>query len=213
MISLSYLAEHLLQLRHHFPIFVNDRDSLRYHLIDDDLCRFSLVDDRSRQSHQVGSRIVHLFVGQVVAFGVEIVLDRDDTFVGQVFDLVLSVLFPVGDVGIAADTERSSREDDGAHVVIEARSLHGVLVCLGCASFFGQYEARTDPDGRGAEGEGSGEGLSVEETACCDYLDRLTRQGGFLRFAQFSDGGDQDRGWNVTGMSTSLHGVSDRAMP
>ena len=57
------------------------------------------------------------------------------TFVRELLDIVLSVFFPVVDVGISPYSERSTSEDDGAYVVIKSSGLDSLLVGLGCAGF------------------------------------------------------------------------------
>lgn len=61
--------------------------------------------------------------------------DRDDALAGELFDVSLSVLLPVGDVWVVADSERSAGEDYCADVIVEAGGLDGVLVGFRGAGF------------------------------------------------------------------------------
>lgn len=59
---------------------------------------------------------------------VEVVLDWDDTLGCKLLDLLGTVCLPVVDVGVVAHSQWSSSEDDGSHVVVEARSADSLLV-------------------------------------------------------------------------------------
>lgn len=61
--------------------------------------------------------------------------NRNDTLVGEFFDVVLSVLLPVIDVWVSSYSEWSTGEDDGTDVVIEASGLDGFFVRFRCTGF------------------------------------------------------------------------------
>ena len=183
---------------------INDRDSLINHLIHNLLRTFPLVHDRRRLAHQERTGVLHLLVCELVALGVEVVFDGDDTLAGQLFDLGLSVVFPVVDIFVHANAEGAAGEDDGADVVVEAGGLDGVLVGFRGAGFFGEDEAGADPDGGGAESEGCGERLTVEEAAGGDHLDRFAGHGGGFSFDEFGDGGNEDGCWDIAGVAAAL---------
>ena len=130
-------------------------------------------------------------------------LDGDDALARQVLDLVLAVLLPVVNVRVSPHAQRPAGEDDGAHVVVEAGGSDGLLVCLGCAGFLRQDEARADPDGAGAECHGGCEGLAVEQTAGGDDLHGVAHRA-LLALAQRGDSRDQDGGGHVARVATAL---------
>ena len=74
-------------------------------LVDDGLGGLLLVDDGRNLAHQEGTGVVEGLVIDIVGKVLKVVLDRDDTLGGELLDLVLAVLLPVGDVGVVADTE------------------------------------------------------------------------------------------------------------
>lgn len=74
-------------------------------LINNSLGRLLLIDDGSDLAHQEGTGVVQGLVVNVIRQVLHVVLDRDDTLGGQLLDLLLAVLFPVGDVGILANTK------------------------------------------------------------------------------------------------------------
>lgn len=135
-------------------------------------------------------------------------LNWDNTLGGQLLDLLCTVVLPVGNVGVLADAHWATSEDDGADVVIEARGLDGVLVSLGSTSLLSEDEAGTNPDGRGTKGEGSSDGLAVVDTTSGDNLDWLAGHWGLVALDEIDDGWDEDGGWGVTGVSTSLTTLS-----
>lgn len=131
-------------------------------------------------------------------------LDGDGSLRGQLLDLGLPVLLPVGDVVVPAHAQRPAREDDGAHVVVEARRAHGFLVGLGRAGLFAEHETGADPDGASAQHQRRGERLAVEDATRGDYLDRLARHGTRLAGAETRDFRNEDGGGNVAGVAASF---------
>lgn len=94
-----------LQLSEHLVALGEKNSSIVDKLVDDGLGRLLLVDDGSDLAHQEGTGVVEGLVINIVGKVLEIVLDGDDTLGGELLDLVLAVLLPVGDVGVVADTE------------------------------------------------------------------------------------------------------------
>lgn len=74
-------------------------------LVDDGLGGLLLVDDGRNLAHQEGTGVVKGLVIDIVGKVLKVVLDRNDALGGELLDLVLAVLLPVGDVGVIADTE------------------------------------------------------------------------------------------------------------
>lgn len=87
---------------------LNVLDGLVDHLVDNDLCGKAVVDDGGRLAHEEGAGVVHHLVVEVVALALNVVLDGDLAGARQLLDLGLSVLLPVGDVGVVADAQRSA---------------------------------------------------------------------------------------------------------
>jgi len=95
-------------------------------------------------------------------------------------------------------------EDDSTDIVLEASGADSLLVSLGSTGLISQDEAGTDPDSRGAEHEGSGNGVAVVETAGSDDLDRLASQRALVALDQLGNGGDEDSGRNIAGVAAAL---------
>lgn len=131
-------------------------------------------------------------------------LDWDNTLGGELLDLLCAVLLPVVDVVVLADTHWATSEDDGAHVVVVTSSADGLLVSLGCTSLLSEDEAGSNPDGGSTESKSSSDGLSVVDTASSDNLDVLTSHWGLLSLAKLNNGWDENSGWGISGVSTSL---------
>lgn len=131
-------------------------------------------------------------------------LDGDDTLGSELLDLLGAVLLPVQDVRVLADAQGTTSEDDSADVVLEAGSADSLLVGNGGTGLIGQNEAGTDPDGGGTEHESSGDGVAVEQTTSGDDLDGLAGQRALAALDQLGDGGDEDGGGDVTGVTATL---------
>lgn len=131
-------------------------------------------------------------------------LDGNDTLGSELLDLILAVLLPVNDVVVLADAQRATSEDDSTDVIFEASSADSLLVGDGSTSLVGQNEAGPDPDGGGAEHERSGDGVTVEQTAGGDDLHGLAGQRALAALDQLGDGGDEDGGGDVTGVTAAL---------
>jgi hypothetical protein len=95
-------------------------------------------------------------------------------------------------------------EDDGADIVVEPRGTHGLLVGARRAGLLGQNKAGADPDGAGAEHEGRGQRLAVEDAASSDNLDGLAGHRRGLALDELHDGGDEEGGGHVAGVATAL---------
>lgn len=111
----------------------NPFNSTANHLIDDLLGGLPLIHDSRSLAHQEWPCVVHSVIINIVSHPLEVVLDRDDTLIGQLLDVVLAVVLPVFDVRVAAHSERTASENDGADIVVEARCADGFLVGLRCA--------------------------------------------------------------------------------
>lgn len=75
---------------------------------------------------------------------------------------------------------------------------------LGGTSLVGQNEASTDPHGGSTEHESSGNRVTVEQTTGSDDLDRLAGQRALLALDQLGNRGDENGGWDVTSVTTTL---------
>jgi hypothetical protein len=67
-----------------------------------------------------------------------------------------------------------------------------------------QDETGTDPDSGGAEHKGSSNRVTVEKTTSGDDLHGLAGQRALLALDQLGNGGDEDGGGDITGVTTSL---------
>lgn len=87
---------------------LHEDGSLIDQLINDSLGRLLLVDHSGRLTHQEGTSVVNRLVINVVRQVLKVMLDGNDTLGGQLLDIFGSVLFPVLDVRVLADTERTT---------------------------------------------------------------------------------------------------------
>lgn len=65
-------------------------------------------------------------------------------------------------------------------------------------------EAGSDPATRGTEHQCSGDTLSVEQATGSDDLHWLARHGADFALDKLSNGWDEDGGWHISGVSTTL---------
>lgn len=135
---------------------------------------------------------------------VEIGLVGELSLGGELLDLLGALGLPVLDVGVLADTEGTAGEDKGFDGVGEAGGADSLLVGLGGAGLLGEDEAGTNPDGGSAHHEGRGEKGTVVDTTGSDNEDLLLGEGRDGTLAGVNDGGDEDGGGNVTGVTTTL---------
>ena len=89
---------------------INPRNGIADHLIHDCLCALPLVDHGSSLAHQERARVVHGIVVNVIAQGFKVVLNGDGTLASKIFDFLRPVFFPVLDIGVVADAERTALE-------------------------------------------------------------------------------------------------------
>jgi hypothetical protein len=197
-----------LQLSDQLLSLLDPRNSIADQLVNNSLGTLLLVHYGGGLAHQPGAGRVHNLVGDIITHGLEIVLDGNDTLAGQLLDLLRAVLLPVLDVRVVAHPHRATGEDDGAHIVVEAGGLDGVLVGLGGAGLISEDETGSDPDGAGTEHQRGGNGLAVVDTTGGDDLHGLAGHGAGLALAELDHGGDQDRRWHISGVSTSLASLS-----
>lgn len=149
---------------------------------------------------------VHLCVlvdGAVLLSLVQVVHDRDDSLCDELLDVLWSG-FPVLNVGVLADTKWSASEDDCTEGVGVVCRDDSVLVSLWCSSFLGCNETSTDPDGLGTKGQGGCKGLSVVHGTGSDNMDLFTGQWRLVLIADLDDLWDQDTGWNVSSVASTL---------
>lgn len=146
---------------------------LTHHLINYLLRRLLLIHNRSNLAHQEGSRIIQRIVIDVIPQPLHIILNGDLAPRREFLDFLGAIVFPVVDVWVLAHSERTSSEDDGSDVIVEASGSDSLLVSLWRAGLLGQDEAGANPDGAGAEHERGGERLTIEDATCGDDLDLL----------------------------------------
>ena len=197
-------SEHILQLSSQLLALVDDLDGITNKLINKSLCRLLLVDSGSSLTHQEWAGVVHGLIIDIITELLKVVLDWDYALGGELLDLLCAVLLPVVDVVVLADAHWATGEDDGADVVVKAGSADGLLVSLGCTSLLSEDEAGSDPDGGGTESKSSCNGLSVVDTASGNDLNVLASHWGLLALAKLDNGWDENGGWGISGVSTSL---------
>lgn len=97
-----------LQLGNQLVTLLQRLHSIGDKLIDNGLGRLGLVNNSSDFAHQPRTCVVKNIVVNIVGQILEIMLDRDDTLRSQVLNLLLTVLFPVLNVCVVADTKWST---------------------------------------------------------------------------------------------------------
>lgn len=122
----------------------------------------------------------------------------------KIFDLRRAVFFPIGDIRVRADAKGSTREDDGADIVVEASSADGFLMRLWRAGLFAQDEAGADPDRARPEHECCCQRLAVEQATRGNDLHLIARHRALSAFDHFGDGGDEDGGGDVAGVAAAF---------
>jgi hypothetical protein len=173
-------------------------------LVDNFPCGLLVFHNSSDLAHQERARIVHCLVIKIVAQLLEVVLDRQYALAGELLDLARPVLFPVCNVWVVADTERSAREDDCADVVVPASSSDGLLVSLGSASLLRQNEASADPYTSSTKCEHGGQRLAVVHASGCDDEHLLPGQGRLVALDHLNSSGDEDGGGDISGVASAL---------
>ena len=213
---------HNLQFRNHLVALGHLNSGIVDQLVNNSLGRLLLVDHSSGLAHQVRTGVVDRVVINVIRKVFKVMLDRNDTLGGQLLDIRGAVFFPVLNVGVLADTERTTLDqvsdesqksshqgmsyskDNGANRVIKAGSANSLLVSLRSTGLISQDEAGTDPDGGSAQHQSGSNGLTVEQTTSRNDLHRQAGQGALLALAQLGNGRNEDSGGDITSVSTTL---------
>ena len=193
-------------------------------LVDDGLGGLLLIDDGGSLAHQVGASVVDCVVVDVIGQVLEVVLNGDNTLSGKLLDILGTVILPVLDVGVLADTEGTTlfscqqqitsieqannkgtySEDDGANSVVEAGGTDSLLVSLRGTGLIGQDEAGTNPDSGGAQHQRSSNRLAVVQTTGGDNLHGIAGHRALVALDQLGNGRDKDGGGDITSVSTTL---------
>lgn len=179
-------------------------DAICNKLVDNLLCRLLVVDNSSDLAHEERPCVIHSVVINVVTHLLQVVLDGYYALASELLDLVLPVFFPVVDVWVVADAERTAGKDDCADVVVPAGGADGFLVDLWCAGLLAEDEARSDPHTGGAECEHGGERFAAEDTASSDDLDLLAGQGRLVALDHLDGRWDEDGCGGVASVSSTL---------
>lgn len=104
--------------------------------------------------------------------------------------------------------ERTYGKDDGANIVVKARSADSLLVRLRSASLLGEDETGANPNGGSAERNSSGERLTVEHTTSGNDLHGLTSQRALATLAQLGNGWDEDSSWDIASVAAAFAALS-----
>lgn len=99
---------HSLQLSNHLVALRHLNSGIVDQLINNCLSGLLLVDHSSGLTHQVRTGVVNRVVVNIIRQVFKVVLDRNDTLGGQLLDILGTVFFPVLNVGVLADTERTT---------------------------------------------------------------------------------------------------------
>lgn len=78
------------------------------------------------------------------------------------------------------------------------------MVVVGSIAYLRKDESGTDPDGGGTESKSCGKCLAVEDTSCSDDLHWLAGHRALVAPAKACDFRDEDSGWDVSSVTTSL---------
>lgn len=118
------------RLNNHAMPLIQPTNRITHHLVHDRLCAFLLRHHRRRLAHEKGPSIIHGLIVEVIAQGFEVVLDGDNAFFREIFDLLRAVLNPVFDVRVVLYAERSALRGGEMLVGIEGREKGVFLVGL-----------------------------------------------------------------------------------
>ena len=99
---------------------------------------------------------------------------------------------------------RTYSEDNGSDIVVKASGANGLLVSLGGTSLLGKDETGTNPHGRSAKHQARRNGLAAVDTASSNDLDGLAGQRAGLTLDKPGDLGDEDGGWDISGVTATL---------
>lgn len=106
-----------------------------YHLIDNRLGGFLLIDNCRGLAHEERSCVVHSIIIDIITQALHVPFNGDVSLGGEIFDLLLPVLLPILDVRIVPYSKRATGKDNGANVVIEASSANSLLMSTWSTSF------------------------------------------------------------------------------
>lgn len=87
---------------------LHEDGSLVDQLVNDSLGRLLLVHHSGRLAHQEGTSVVNRLVIDIVRQVLKVMLDGNNTLRSQLLDVFGAVFFPVLDVRVLADTERTT---------------------------------------------------------------------------------------------------------
>lgn len=107
-IEIENIGNNYLQLSNHLVALLEQDSGIADELVNDSLGRLLLVDNGGNLAHQPRTGIVQSLVIDIIGQVLHIVLDRDDTLGGELLDLIVTVLLPVDDVRVLANTEGTS---------------------------------------------------------------------------------------------------------
>lgn len=116
-------------------VCLNNAHGTSNHLINDLPRALPLVHNSSGLTHKERSCVIHGVIIDIISKTLHVPFDWNCSLACELLDLVLAVLFPVSNVWVVANAERSASEDDGADVIVEACGSDGFLVGLWCAGF------------------------------------------------------------------------------
>ena len=194
-----------LRLGHNQPVGVLQRlDSIADELIHNFPGSLLLVANSSDLAHQEWSCVIHGLVIKVITQLLQVMLHRQNALASQLLDLSCSVLLPVLNVWVLADTEGSPSEDDCADVVVEASCGDGFLVSFGGTGLLSKDEASSNPNSRSTKVEHGSDGLATEDATSGDDLHLLAGERRFVALDHLNRGGDEDRCRCVASVSTTL---------
>jgi len=94
-----------LQLSNHLVALLKESSGISDELIHNGLGGLLLVNNSSNLAHQEGTSVVESVIINVIGQVLHIVLDGDNTLRGKLLDLLVTVLLPVEDVRVLANTE------------------------------------------------------------------------------------------------------------
>jgi hypothetical protein len=194
-----------LRLGYNQPVGVLQRlDSIADELVHNFPGSLLLVANSSDLAHQERSCVVHCLVIKIVTQLLQVVLDGQNALASQLLDLSCSVLLPILNVWVLADTEGPPGEDDCADVVVEARCGDGFLVSFGGTGLLSKNEASSNPNARSTKVEHGSDGLATEDATSGDDLHLLAGERRLVALDHLDRGGDEDRCRCIASVSTTL---------
>ena len=100
-----------LQLGNHLVALLQQCSGVIDKLVNNSLGGLLFIDNSGNLTHQIRTGVVESVIINIIGQVLEVVLHRDNTLGSELLDLLGTVLLPVQDVGVLADTQGTTLEN------------------------------------------------------------------------------------------------------